>query len=159
MPVTVSRCRPHNAPAEMTPGKQKSLQLAVLLYCLYICQAPGMAADLAQASAPENTPGAAAIRLLDSDSGLAIDENWELVKAHCSACHSPRLVTQNRGSRQTWLSMIRWMQESQGLWAFDAATETAILDYLEKNYPPTAAYRRAPIKRELLPLNPYGTAN
>lgn len=92
---------------------------------------------------------------LDPDSGLIIDEHWELVRAHCGACHSPQLVTQNRGSRQTWLEMIRWMQETQGLWAFDSTTETAILDYLEKNYAPSSVHRRAPISKELMPENPY----
>jgi len=93
--------------------------------------------------------------LIDQDSGLVIDDHWELVKAHCSACHSPKLVTQNRGNRQNWLDMIRWMQETQGLWAFDTPTETAILDYLEKNYAPSAVYRRAPLSPALLPENPY----
>ena len=91
----------------------------------------------------------------DPDSGLIVAEHWELVKAQCGACHSPKLVTQNRGSRQTWLGMIRWMQETQGLWQFDPATETAILDYLEINYAPAAASRRPPINRSLMPVNPY----
>ena len=30
------------------------------------------------------------------------------------------------------------------------------LDYLEKNYAPSAAYRRAPINKALMPENPYG---
>jgi len=93
----------------------------------------------------------------DPDSGLIVDEHWQLVKAHCSACHSPKLVTQNRGNRQNWLEIIRWMQETQGLWQFDAVTETAILDYLEKNYAPAAASRRAPLNRSLMPVNPYTT--
>jgi len=92
---------------------------------------------------------------VDPDSGLIVDEHWELVRAHCGACHSPQLVIQNRGSRQTWLDMIRWMQETQGLWAFDEVTETAILDYLEKNYAPGSAFRRAPLGRALMPENPY----
>jgi hypothetical protein len=95
----------------------------------------------------------------DPGSGLVIDENWQLVKAHCSACHSPQLVTQNRGSRQTWLEMIRWMQETQGLWSLDAQTETGILDYLEKNYAPSAVHRRAPISRSLMPQNPHGNVD
>ncbi len=93
----------------------------------------------------------------DPDSGLIVDEHWQLVKTHCSACHSPKLVTQNRGNRQNWLEMIRWMQETQGLWQFDAATETAILDYLENNYAPQAASRRARIIRSLMPVNPYAS--
>ena len=91
----------------------------------------------------------------DPDSGLIVDEHWRLVKANCGACHSPKLVTQNRGSRQNWLETIRWMQETQGLWRFDAVTETAILDYLEKNYAPVAASRRAPLNSLLMPVNPY----
>ncbi len=98
---------------------------------------------------------AAASGAIDPDSGLIVDEHWQLVKAHCGACHSPKLVTQNRGSRQNWLEMIRWMQETQGLWQFDAVTETAILDYLEKNYAPAAASRRAPLNSLLMPVNPY----
>ena len=94
---------------------------------------------------------------IDPDSGLIVDEHWQLVKAHCSACHSPKLVTQNRGNRQNWLEMIRWMQETQGLRQFDAVTETAILDYLEKNYAPAAASRRAPLNSLLMPVNPYTT--
>ena len=118
---------------------------------------PAVAEKAGQVAEAENAAGSEPEELnrVDPDSGLVINEHWELVKAHCSACHSPRLVTQNRGSRQNWLDMIRWMQDSQGLWQFDAATETAILDYLEKNYAPAAASRRAPISRALMPDNPY----
>jgi len=91
----------------------------------------------------------------DPASGLIIDDNWTLVRNNCSACHSAQLVTQNRGSRQNWLDMIRWMQETQGLWPFDAETEKGILDYLEANYAPTTVYRRAPIEKDLMPQNPY----
>ena len=87
----------------------------------------------------------------DPATGLVIDDHWELVRAHCIACHSTQLVTQNRGSRETWLALIRWMQDSQGLWAFDATTETAILDYLEKNYAPLPASRRMALPPELMP--------
>lgn len=87
----------------------------------------------------------------DLASGLIIDENWELVKAHCTVCHSAALVTQQRGSRETWTSLIRWMQNTQGLWQFDAETETNILNYLETNYAPSTAYRRAPLDPSLMP--------
>jgi hypothetical protein len=92
---------------------------------------------------------------IDAESGLLIDDHWQLVKAHCSVCHSLQLITQQRGSRQTWLSLIRWMQETQGLWAFDEVTESGILDYLEKNYAPLAVSTRAPIPVDLMPENPY----
>ncbi len=87
----------------------------------------------------------------DPATGLVMDENWQIVAAHCGACHSTRLVTQNRGSRETWLHMIRWMQDSQGLWPFNEPTETMLLDYLEKNYGPLAASRRQPLPTELMP--------
>lgn len=87
----------------------------------------------------------------DPATGLIMDENWQIVAAHCGACHSTRLVTQNRGSRETWLHMIRWMQDSQGLWPFNEPTETMLLDYLEENYGPLAASRRQPLPPELMP--------
>ncbi len=80
-------------------------------------------------------------------------------QAHCTACHSAKIVTQNRGSRQTWLARIRWMQDSQGLWPFDPATEGIILDYLETHYGPGEGARRPPIPRDLMPTNPYARSD
>ena len=93
--------------------------------------------------------------------GLKMSEDWELVRANCTGCHSSRLITQQRGTAQQWLTMIRWMQKKQNLWQFDADTEDRIIAYLAKNYPPDAARRRAAIPRELMPPNPYAytTAN
>jgi hypothetical protein len=36
-------------------------------------------------------------------------------------------------TRSNWINAIRWMQKKQGLWDLGNA-ETAIIDYLEKNY-------------------------
>ncbi|MFT6778334.1 MAG: hypothetical protein ACJAV1_002273 [Paraglaciecola sp.] len=47
--------------------------------------------------------------------GLVIGEHYEIVRAHCTACHSTKLVTQNRMIHENWLTTIRWMQKSQGL--------------------------------------------
>lgn len=96
-------------------------------------------------------PAVSAGDAVDEATGLVIDRGWEQVRIHCGGCHSHRLVTSQRADRNTWLSMIRWMQATQNLWQFDAATETLILDYLAKNYPPSPNRRRAPIPRELLP--------
>ncbi len=82
---------------------------------------------------------------------LADADGWQLVYAHCSACHSLQLVVAQRGDRGTWLRLIRWMQETQNLWEIDPDTESAILDYLAENYPPAARYRRAPLAPELMP--------
>ena len=82
---------------------------------------------------------------------LADDDGWELVYAHCSACHSLRLVTAQRGDRDTWLRLIRWMQETQNLWQFEPTVEAQILDYLTANYPPRQTSRRLPIPQHLMP--------
>ena len=69
---------------------------------------------------------------------------------HCTVCHGARLVMQNRADRGGWLSMIRWMQETQGLWPLGDA-EAPILDYLAEHYGPQPAGRRAPLPPSLLP--------
>lgn len=91
----------------------------------------------------------------DKDSGLKIAKGMDTVKANCTVCHSAKFITLQRGDRDTWLAMIRWMQKTQGLWKFDVKTEDTILSYLEKNYPPDKASRRPNLKTSALPPNPY----
>lgn len=88
---------------------------------------------------------------LDKDSGFVVDTGFELVKAHCTACHSSALVIQNRMSRDTWLETIRWMQKTQGLWPL-GDSEKAILDYLAKHYSPTKTGRRKNLPTHLMPV-------
>jgi hypothetical protein len=88
---------------------------------------------------------------IDATTGLIVAPGWQQVRVHCGGCHSHAMVTQQRGSRQTWLDMIRWMQASQNLWQFTPETEAQILDYLAANYPPQANRRRAPIPASLMP--------
>ena len=76
--------------------------------------------------------------------GLIYDTHFDIVRAHCTACHSGKLVAQNRATREGWLQMIRWMQETQGLWDL-GVNEPKILDYLAKNYAPEAVGRRTNI--------------
>ena len=92
---------------------------------------------------------------LDPLTGLKMKGDWEVVRNNCIACHSPRLITQQSGSKAQWLNMIRWMQKKQNLWQFDAATEEKIISYLADNYPPQADRRRAAIPPDLMPPNPY----
>jgi hypothetical protein len=87
----------------------------------------------------------------DPITGFVIGENYEIVRAHCTACHSAKLVTQNRMTRDNWLETIRWMQKSQGLWPL-GAQEQQILDYLETHYSPIAVSRRPPIPSHLMPV-------
>lgn len=96
-----------------------------------------------------------ASREIDPDSGMVVAENWQIVKANCTACHSARLVTQNSGSRARWEYLIRWMQDTQGLWQFQPEMEDTILDYLAEYYGPKTDARRAPLLPNQLPDNPY----
>lgn len=73
--------------------------------------------------------------------GLIFDENFEMVRANCTGCHSAALITQNRMTRQQWDDAIVWMQKTQNLWDL-GPNKAAILDYLEKNYAPTESGRR-----------------
>ena len=88
---------------------------------------------------------------LDKDTGLIVAEGMQIVKANCTACHSAKFITLQKGDRETWLSMIRWMQKTQGLWEFDDKTEDTILTYLETNYPPSTTSRRPNLSFDKLP--------
>jgi hypothetical protein len=82
----------------------------------------------------------------DPETGLIVDENLYMIKAQCTNCHSTKLITANRFTRDGWKQKIRWMQANHNLWELGDA-EKPVLDYLEKNYSPTAsAARRAPLK-------------
>lgn len=81
------------------------------------------------------------------DTGF-INGNYKmLVVANCTGCHSAKLVTQNRASKEGWLNMIRWMQETQNLWPL-GENEEKILEYLSTNYAPQDQGRRASLKVE-----------
>jgi len=96
---------------------------------------------------------------LDAFTGFKMTGDWELVRNNCIACHSPKLITQQSGSKGQWLKLIRWMQAKQNLWQFDPDTESRIITYLADNYPPQADRRRAAIPQELMPPNPYAPAS
>ena len=87
----------------------------------------------------------------DETSGLIMAPGWETVKGHCTACHSARVITTQRGDRATWESIVRWMQRTQGLWQFPGEVETTILNYLATNYPPGKPSRRPNLSVYLLP--------
>lgn len=87
---------------------------------------------------------------LDAETGLVKAPGFEVVSVQCTVCHSARLISQNRADREGWLAMIRWMQETQGLWPL-AENEAVVLDYLSANYGPLAVGRRRPLPASLLP--------
>ncbi|MDC6361823.1 monoheme cytochrome C [Muricauda sp. SP22] len=73
--------------------------------------------------------------------GFIEDEGMQVTIQNCTGCHSAKLVTQNRMSREGWKATIVWMQETQNLWDL-GANEKLILNYLSKNYAPTNKGRR-----------------
>ena len=117
--------------------------LTWLFVCIAITGVPGE--NLTQAQEVETDPL----------TGLKMNDNWELVRNNCIACHSLKLVTQQRGTATQWLAVIRWMQDKQNLWQFDLDTEGKIINYLAESYPPREDQRRAAIPPQLMPPNPY----
>ncbi len=73
--------------------------------------------------------------------GFAEGAGLQLVINNCTTCHSAKLVTQNRMSKERWKATIRWMQETQNLWDL-GANEEAIINYLATYYAPTEKGRR-----------------
>lgn len=74
-------------------------------------------------------------------SGFINDEGVSLVIQNCTQCHSSKLVTQNRMSKEGWESTIAWMQETQNLWGLGTRKDP-IVHYLAKNYGPESKGRR-----------------
>ena len=94
---------------------------------------------------PKQQPEASSsVVLVDSLSGLVIDENFDLVRSQCTACHSAKMITQSSASREGWEQMIRWMQKDQGLWDL-GDNEPLILDYLSLHYGIKKKGRRTPL--------------
>lgn len=73
--------------------------------------------------------------------GLVEAEGLMPVVNNCTNCHSAKLITQNRMTKERWIATIRWMQETQNLWDL-GANEDIIIDYLVQNYPPQKKGRR-----------------
>jgi hypothetical protein len=88
---------------------------------------------------------------IDKESGLIVSKGIETVKTNCTVCHSAKFIILQKGDRDTWKSMIRWMQKTQGLWEFTPEVEDEILTYLETNYPPGDISRRPNLKAKDLP--------
>lgn len=108
-------------------------------------------------------PASVLAAALDPGTGLVKQPGWEDVRSHCGACHSYRLITNQRGSREDWQHMIRWMQRTANLWQLPHDAEVRILDYLSTHYasryrdenrkPPQ---RRKPLPPELMPASGGG---
>lgn len=73
--------------------------------------------------------------------GLVEAEGLMEVVNNCTACHSAKIVTQNRMNAERWNATIKWMQETQNLWDLGKNQEI-IVNYLVTNYPPKKKGRR-----------------
>lgn len=84
--------------------------------------------------------------------GLVADQGLESVLRHCVSCHSSKLITQNRATRDGWTSIIHWMYETQNLPQL-GDQEPIIVSYLSKHYAPVASGRRKALENiEWYPL-------
>lgn len=117
-----------------------------------------MAASGTDVSNPAAPPVESATDAVDATTGLRKAPGWELVASNCSGCHSTRLVVQNRGNRDHWLSMIRWMQRTQNLWMLAPDVENTILTYLSTHYGEQPQTRRAALPASLMPPYPQAAS-
>jgi len=74
-------------------------------------------------------------------SGLKAGLGLTEVLRHCISCHSAKLITQNRATKDGWKAMIDWMYETQNL-PHLGKSEPIVISYLAEHYPPTATGRR-----------------
>ena len=130
-----------------------SILFGVLSLMLYIVSKPKLAdwgggkipkSELAERTKKRSSVYQKSDEIVDGihvSSGMVYDENFALVKATCTSCHSSKLIIQNRATRNGWKEMIRWMQETQGLPDLGTA-EPKVLDYLTKHYAPQKVGRR-----------------
>jgi len=137
-------------------NKRQNLCCCILLYAIFgestksMFESPKMLVDKGRASSTSSNGKDDWDRVVDGihvRSGLAFDENFQLVRGVCTACHSAKLVTQNRATREGWKEMIIWMQATQGLQDL-GENEKPILDYLAKHYAPQELGRRANINMD-----------
>jgi len=95
---------------------------------------------------------AAEVGAVDADAALLpAAPGVELVQRHCVACHSLALVASQRGDRDFWIHLIRWMQAEHNLWQLPPPEESALLDYLSTELGASAGARRLALPPHLMP--------
>lgn len=128
--------------------------LLIAFLGVFALAACGLGAESALRSSPIGDETDVSITASSDRAGFPDYPGRSLVIAHCTGCHSGKLVQQNRASREGWQALIRWMQRKQGFWQLDAETEAIILSYLSEIYGPEldpADLRRPPLDAALLP--------
>lgn len=118
------------------------LLAGVLLAWLYMLPDGAEETPAPMPSTPAEDPGFDRVENgVHLRTGFADGEGLMTVVANCTACHSAKLVTQNRMTREGWEQTIRWMQKTQNLWDL-GPNEAVILDYLATHYAPEKKGRR-----------------
>ena len=75
------------------------------------------------------------------ETGFVDAEGMMTVVRNCTACHSSKLILQNRMNADRWNATIKWMQQTQNLPDLGKNQEI-IVNYLATNYPPVDSGRR-----------------
>ena len=70
----------------------------------------------------------------DEFQGLPPGVGQEEVFYACSACHSLKIVQQQRLTKKVWDETLDWMVEEQGMGELDEAERAIILAYLFKHF-------------------------
>ncbi|GJL96088.1 MAG: hypothetical protein DHS20C05_24930 [Hyphococcus sp.] len=66
--------------------------------------------------------------------GLPRSKGSEETAAYCTACHSLRIVMQQRQSRDGWDYLLTWMTEKQGMAEPFPEDREILLDYLTREF-------------------------
>ena len=77
---------------------------------------------------------AAAFDPTDDYWGLPRNEGYDLVAGYCAACHSLRIVMQQRASAERWDALLDWMVEKQGMAEPPAEDRAALVRYLSEAF-------------------------
>ena len=127
---------------------------------LWLVVSTGAAVQADQPEAPSTAQATGPGSRFDA-TGFPKGPGRELVVQQCTACHSGKLVQQNRATREGWREILRWMQRTQNLWALPPDLENRILAYLATHFgrPGEAdEYRRPPLDESLMPPSALAAA-
>ena len=81
---------------------------------------------------PSARPGVTGLKPVELPDGEGKDE----VEAYCSACHSLRLVLQQRLKRSDWEEVLVTMVKEHGMSEIPPDDRALVLDYLAKHLSP-----------------------
>lgn len=82
---------------------------------------------------------AAAQEVSEDPSVFPDGTNRDEVFYYCTACHSSRLVSNQRMSRERWDESLTWMTERHGMGELEGEMREAFLDYLADAFGPDSA--------------------